>query len=175
MGLITQSHILEQEMRSLSPANAFVRAAWFLENYQWDVQPARERGEIDVYLNPVDRAFPMVATEDIGQLVAATLQQKWDGNRLLELEGPERYSPCEAADAFSRLLNRHVQIKSIPRAAWKDLFEQQGMPKGRTAPRMEMLDGFNSGWIDFEYTGTEHLKGKSTLEDVLKKLVSKTP
>jgi hypothetical protein len=45
------------------------------------------------------------------------------------------------------------------------------MPKDRTAPRIEMLDGFNSGWIDFEQTGTEHFKGVRTLEQVLGGLI----
>jgi NAD(P)H dehydrogenase (quinone) len=173
LGLITQSHHVEREMSSLPIANAFIRPAWFLENYQWDVQSAREQGEINVFLNPMDRVFPMVATNDIGQLAAATLQQEWKGNRYLELEGPQRYSPLDAAAAFSRLLNRPVSAKPIPRDKWNDLFEQQGMPKGRTAPRIEMLDGFNTGWIDFERTGTEPFKGSLTLEDVLRVLIQR--
>lgn len=173
LGLITQSHILEEEMCSLPVASAFIRAAWFLENYQWDVEPARTQGAINVFLNPVDRAFPMVATEDIGQLAATVLQQSWQGNRRLELEGPQRYSPLDAAKTFARLLDRPVQTKLIPRAEWNDLFEQQGVPQGRTAPRIEMVDGFNSGWIDFERTGTESFKGKQTIEDVFTKLIRK--
>ena len=30
-----------------------------------------------------------------------------------------------------------------------------------------MLDGFNSGWIDFEILGTEHRRGEQTLAEVL--------
>jgi len=173
LGLITQSHQVEQEMSSLPIANAFIRAAWFLENYQWDVPSAREQGEINVFLNPLDRGFPMVATNDIGELAAITLQQGWQGNRYLELEGPQRYSPLDAAAAFARLLNRPVEARPIPRAEWNALFEQQGMPKGRTAPRIEMLDGFNTGWIDFERTGAEAFKGRQTLEEVLRGLLKK--
>jgi len=171
LGLITQSHQVEQEMSSLPIANAFIRAAWFLENYQWDVPSAREQGEINAFLNPLDRVFPMVATDDIGELAAQTLLQGWQGNRYIELEGPQRYSPLDAAAAFSRLLNRPVKAKPIPRAEWNELFEQQGMPKGRTAPRIEMLDGFNTGWIDFERTGAEASKGRRTLEEVLRALL----
>jgi NAD(P)H dehydrogenase (quinone) len=171
LGLITQSHILEEEMSSLPMANAFMRPAWFMENYQWDTGSARDRGEIDGYLNPLDRALPMVATEDIGRLAAKTLQQEWKGARRLELEGPRRYSPRDAAAIFSRLLNGPVVAKSIPRDRWGAMFEQQGTPPDRTAPRIEMLDGFNSGWIDFEGTGTEHVTGRQTLEEVLQKLL----
>jgi uncharacterized protein YbjT (DUF2867 family) len=174
LGLITQSHILEEEMRTLPFPNAFIRAAWFLENYQWDVQPARERGEIDLYLIP-DRSISMVATQDIGELAAKTLQQEWNGNRVLELEGPEKYSPTDAVAAFSRLLGRPVTGRSIPRSDWHRLFVQQGTAEDRTTPRIEMLDGFNSGWIDFESAGAERFKGKVTLEEVIKSLIAKNP
>ncbi|HXI70084.1 MAG TPA: NmrA family NAD(P)-binding protein [Verrucomicrobiae bacterium] len=172
LGLITQSHILEQELRTLPFATAFIRPAWFLENYQWDVQPAQERGEIDMFLNP-DRSIPMVATQDIGELAAKTLQQEWNGSRILELEGPEKYSPAAAAAAFSRLLGRPVTGRPIPRSEWHRLFMQSGSAEDRTAPRIEMLDGFNSGWIDFEGDGAERFKGKVTLEEVIKSLIAK--
>jgi NAD(P)H dehydrogenase (quinone) len=73
LGLITQLHILEQEMRTLPIPGAFIRPAWFLENFQWDVAPARDRGEIDAFLSPPGRSIPMVATSDIGELAARTL------------------------------------------------------------------------------------------------------
>lgn len=167
LGLITQLHILEEELGSLPVPSAFLRAAWFMENYQWDVNSARERGEIDAFLSPVDRAIRMVATEDIGRLAAKTLQQEWAGNRYLELEGPVRYSPLDAAAIFSNLLNKHVIAKPVAREEWASLFEKQGTAPDRTRPRIEMLDGFNSGWIDFERAGTEHLLGRRTLEEVL--------
>jgi NAD(P)H dehydrogenase (quinone) len=173
LGLITQLHILEQEMSSLPVSNAFVRAAWFLENYQQDAGSARDQGAIDVFLTPAERAFPMVATDDIGRLAAKTLRQDWKGNRYLELEGPARYSPLDAAVVFSRLLKQQVTANPVPRDEWARLFEKQGMAPDRTGPRMEMLDGFNSGWIDFERADAEHVLGNRTLEEVLRDLLRK--
>jgi uncharacterized protein YbjT (DUF2867 family) len=171
LGLITQLHILEQELGSLPIANAFIRAAWFMENYQWDIASARQRGEIDAFLLPVNRAIPMIATEDIGRLAAKTLQEEWSGNRVLELEAPARYSPLDAATVLSSHLKRHVIAKPVAREEWVPLFEMQGMSPDRTAPRIEMLDGFNSGWIDFEWTGTEHRVGRITLEEVFQQML----
>jgi NAD(P)H dehydrogenase (quinone) len=175
LGLITQSHMLEEIMGKLPIPNAFIRAGWFLENYQWDVQSARESGQLDAYLEPVTRGFPMVATQDIGELAAKTLVESWKGNRVLELEGPKRYSPLEAAKAFSKVLGREVNVRSIPRSQWHEKFVAQGMPADSTGARIEMVEGFNSGWIDFERGGTEHFKGKVTIEQVIKGLVAKTP
>ena len=174
LGLITQSHILEQEMQSLPVAKAFIRAAWFMDNCQWDIGPARERGEIEAFLDPLDRPFPMVATEDIGALAAKTLQEEWSGNRYLELEGPRRYSQLDVAEILSRLLHSPVRAVPVPRDQWTALFEKRGTPKNRTAPRVEMLDGFNSGWIDFERNDTERAQGVCTLDKVLERLIRKS-
>jgi NAD(P)H dehydrogenase (quinone) len=174
LGLITQCHILEQELSTLSLPGAFIRAAWFMENAQWDVASARDQGEIGAFLDPLDRLFPRVATEDIGRLAAQTLQQVWTGNRYLELEGPHRYSELDVAETFSRLLSRPVTVKPVPRETWPALFEELGGgTPHRTAPRIEMLDGFNSGWIDFKGTGTEHFRGTRTLEEVIRELIAK--
>lgn len=174
LGVIAQLHILETELGTLPIPQAFVRAAWFLENFQWDVSAARERGEIAAFLGPLDRAFPMVATRDIGALVARTLQERWDGNRYLELEGPRRYSMQDAAATFAALLGKPVHANAVPREQWPGLFERQGMPPDRLGGRIEMLEGFNAGWIDFEHGGgnTERVRGDTTMEEAFRSLVS---
>ncbi|HEX3717798.1 MAG TPA: NmrA family NAD(P)-binding protein [Verrucomicrobiae bacterium] len=173
LGLITQSHMLEEIMGGLPSANAFIRPAWFLENYQWDAQSARETGQIDAYLEPATKEFPMVATKDIGELAAKTLLESWKGNRILELEGPKRYSPLDAGKAFSKVLGREVNVHFIPRSQWQEKFVAQGTPADCTGARIEMVEGFNSGWIDFEGDGVERFKGKVTLEEVIKSLIAK--
>jgi uncharacterized protein YbjT (DUF2867 family) len=173
LGLITQLHILEQELGSLPVPNAFIRAAWVMENFQWDIASAQEKARIDSYLSPLNRAIPMVATDDIGRQAAACLQQQWQGNRYVEIEGPRRYSPSDAAIVFSRHLKREVQATTVPRERWTALFEQEGMPSDCTKPRIEMLDGFNSGFIDFAKEGTEHVSGKTTLDELLGDLLKK--
>ena len=42
-------------------------------------------------------------------------------------------------------------------------------------PRIRMLDGFNEGWIEFEYGETETVKGSTDLETVLRGLVEAAP
>jgi NAD(P)H dehydrogenase (quinone) len=73
LGLITQLHILEQEVGGLQIPNAFLRAAWFMENSQWDVAPVREKGELPAFLQPVERRIPTVSTQDIGRIAADVL------------------------------------------------------------------------------------------------------
>jgi hypothetical protein len=46
------------------------------------------------------------------------------------------------------------------------------MPEGRTEPRAEMVDGFNSGWIHFGVPGSERVTGTTSLTSVIAKLAA---
>jgi hypothetical protein len=46
------------------------------------------------------------------------------------------------------------------------------MPEGRTGPRAEMVDGFNSGWIHVGVPGAEHITGTTSLRSVIAKLAA---
>jgi NAD(P)H dehydrogenase (quinone) len=112
----------------------------------------------------------MVATIDIGRTAAQLLRDTWSGVRLVELEGPRRYSARDIGTAFAAALGGDVRMDPVPRDAWEALFRSQGMK--RPMPRMRMVDGFNEGWIDFE-GGGEHRKGATTLDAVIAGLVNK--
>jgi len=170
LGLITASHLLEQTLGDLPIAHAFLRAGWFMENHAWDVTTAREKGKIFSNLYPLDRKFSLVATADIGKAGADVLRQVWTSTRFIEVSGPEQYSPNDIARALSSALGRAVEAVAVPREKWTEFFIGQGMPEGRTEPRAEMVDGFNSGWIHFRVPGTEYIKGTISLTSVMAKL-----
>jgi uncharacterized protein YbjT (DUF2867 family) len=173
--LLTQHTMIEKELRAVGVPITFLRPGWFMENFLWDVAPARDKGVIPSFLHPLDKVFPMVATEDIGRVAAELLEEKWTGVRVVELEGPRRVSPNEVAATFSKLLGKPVRMELAPRDKWEEMFRAQGITN--PLPRLQMLDGFNEGWIDFEVgaayeggaAGTR--KGKVELETVLKKLI----
>ena len=173
LGLITNSHLLEETLGDLPFSQAFLRAAWFFENSAGDVASARNEGKIRFQLHPLDRRFPLVATADIGKVGAETLTQSWTGIRHIEVAGPEGYSPLDIADAFAEAAGRPVEAIAVPRAEWEALWVSQGMPEGRTAPRAEMVDGFNSGWIHFGVAGAEHVDGATPLRAVITQLVTR--
>ena len=172
LGLITGSHLLEQTLGDLPIAHAFLRAGWFMENHAWDVTIARSEGKFWSNLYPLDRTFSLVATADIGKAGADVLRQEWTGTRYIEVAGPEQYSPNDIARALSNALGRRIEAVAVPRERWTEFFVSQGMPEGRTEPRAEMVDGFNSGWIHFGVPGTEHVIGTISLTSVIAKLVA---
>ena len=172
LGLIAQSALLERELGRLSIPLACVRAAWFMENAGADVATARTRGVIASHLSPLDRAIPMVATADIGAMVAELLTQRWTGTRIVELEGPRRYSPNGVAAVLGDLLHRPVRAELVPRDRWDASFRAAGHrhPEARIA----MLDGFNSGWITFAKQGCEHRCGATSLDTALRPLIAES-
>ncbi|MGN6578758.1 MAG: NmrA family NAD(P)-binding protein [Bordetella sp.] len=169
--LLTQRTLMEQALREMPMPVTFLRPGWFMENAAWDVASARDDGVIASYLQPLDRAVPMVATADVGRVAADLLQQTWSGVRIVELEGPRRVSPNDLASSFARVLNRPVRAEFVGRQTWEVLFRSQGMKN--PLPRMRMLDGFNEGWIDFEGHTDEIVRGDVELDTVLGDLVSR--
>jgi uncharacterized protein YbjT (DUF2867 family) len=168
--LLGQLGLMERELAGLSMPIAFLRAAWFMENAAWDVAGARD-GLIHSFLKPVDHAIPMVATADVGAEAARLLGETWSGRRFVELQGPSRVSPNDLAATFTSLLNRPVRVEAVPRREWETLFRSQGM--NNPTPRMQMLDGFNEGWIDFERSvDTEAAIGPTPLATVLRGLLT---
>jgi NAD(P)H dehydrogenase (quinone) len=169
--LLHQLAMMERELSTLDLPIAFLRAAWFMENAAWDVASARE-GVIQNFLQPLDRPIPMVSTADIGTTAARLLRERWTGRRIVELRGPVPVSPNELAATFSRLLGRPVSALAVSRAEWEPLFRSQGMRN--PGPRMQMLDGFNQGWLAFEGgEGVEAVTGTTTPETVVRGLLAR--
>jgi NAD(P)H dehydrogenase (quinone) len=168
--LLSQRTLLEQALSTLAIPTAFLRPAWFMENFEWDVAAARDEGKLLSFLQPLDKPVPMIATADVGRVAAELLQQSWSGCRVVELEADHRISPNEAAAAFAKVLGHPVRAQIVPRETWTGLFESQGMKNPQ--PRIRMLDGFNEGWIEFEGKDADVVKGKTRLEMVVRGLVA---
>lgn len=166
--LLSQHTLIEQSLRELALPIVFLRPGWFMENCTWDVAPARD-GVIPSFLQPLDKPVPMIATADIASVAAELLQEKWNGHRLVEIEGPKRVTPYEIASTFADLLDHAVKMQEVPRETWESLFRSQGMKNPE--PRIRMLDGFNEGWIEFESGEAGTRKGTVGLKAVLESLI----
>jgi NAD(P)H dehydrogenase (quinone) len=169
--LLTQRTLMEKTLSTLPIPMTFLRPAWFMENFAWDVAAARDEGVLASFLQPLDKPVPMIATADIGRVAAELIQQSWSGCRVVELEADHRISPNEAAATFAKVLGKPVMAQVVPRETWVSLFTSQGMKHPQ--PRIRMLDGFNEGWIEFEGSGVDIVKCKTALETVLRELVAR--
>lgn len=165
--LLSQQGLVEQALRRLTMPVTTLRPAWFIENFAWDVASARDEGVLQSFLQPLDRAIPMAATADIARTAADLLMQSWSKGRSVELKSAD-ISPDAAAATFAKILGRDVAARAVPRESWGTLFKSQGMRD--PMPRIQMLDGFNEGWLAFE-DPARVVQGNTTLETVLRGLV----
>jgi len=166
--LLNQLGLMEQRFVGLSRPTAFLRAAWFMENFVPDIRAARDEGVFRSFLQPLDHAIPMVATDDIGSVAAALLEENWSGMRTVELEGPELIGGNDVGHALASVLGHPVRAEVVPRDEWERAFRAGGMKN--PTPRIQMIDGFNEGWIAFSGEA-EHRQGATTLERVLARVV----
>lgn len=169
--LLTARTLMEQALSTLAIPLTFLRPAWFMENFAWDVTMARDDGVLASFLQPLDKPVPMIATADVGRVAAELIQQQWPGCRVIEMEAEHRISPNEAAATFAKVLGRSVVAQAVPRESWARRFMAQGTKNPQ--PRIRMLDGFNEGWIEFENDSADIRKGKTPLETVLRALAAK--
>lgn len=171
--LLNQLGLMEAAFADLPTPVAFLRAAWFMENAAGDLAAARETGVITSYLQPLDKAFPMVATDDVGRAAAELLLEDWSGHRVVEVEGPARVSPNDVAEAFGKALDRSISVKAAARDGWEATFRAQGMTN--PTPRAQMVDGFNQGWIEFDDGGAKARRGRISINQAISALVANTP
>ena len=168
--LLNALRFLEEALADVDLPITFLRAAWFMENAEWDVASARD-GRIQSYLQPLDRPVAMISAQDVGRVAAELLIENWQGHRVIELDAVDRVSPGRIAAAFTEALGRPVRAEIVPRSEWEGLFRAQGMRN--PLPRMQMLDGFNEGWIDFTDTHGTVRKGTVTIEEAITALVQR--
>jgi uncharacterized protein YbjT (DUF2867 family) len=161
---------MEEALGTLPLPVTFLRAAWFMENAAWDVASAKN-GLIQSYLQPLSRAVPMVSTDDVGRAAAELLQERWEGKRVVELESTQRVSPNALAAAFTKVLGKPVRAEVVPRNQWESIFRAQGMKN--PTPRIQMIDGFNAGWIDFPDRGARARKGSISIDQAIATLVQR--
>jgi len=167
-GAIRKLYDMEKAFNQLSIPTVSIRAAWFMENFSGFIASAKESGKLQSFLNPTDMAIPMIASRDIGSLVAGLLIQEWSGHRIIELEGPCRYSVDDVALIMTYQLQRDVHASAISENEFANTYQSFGFTKSASLLMAEMNVGFNNKHIIFEDAGTEHVFGNTLLEDALR-------
>lgn len=164
LGNITQTHLLEEALSDLPFPTAWVRSAALIENQLGALPRAQATGILDSFLQPTDRAVPVIATKDVGAEIARLLIEGWSGKRIVEIGSP--IAPDEIAAAFSQVLGKPIQAQPIPREQWAQMLGYIGLKIDEISNWEEMQDGYNSGWIHFGVPGTETVAGTTTPAEV---------
>ena len=160
---------MEQALHSLPMNTASIRAAYFMENLLLLYPSVGESGTLPSMMDTLDKAIPLVASEDIGKLAARLLTQPWDGHRTIELEGPRAYSMNDVAKTFSEALQRPVKAVAATKEERIALLKGLGYSPRAAEDLLEKFAGMDSSSISFAGgDGVEREQGKTPLETVLK-------
>lgn len=116
---------MEQSLKEQLIPNSIIRAAYYMSNWDASLETARTDGIVRSFF-PEDFALPMVAPGDIGNFAARLLMEPVSNTGLHYVEGPERYTAADVADAFSSVLKKHVHIVVIPREHWVQAYKEMG-------------------------------------------------
>jgi uncharacterized protein YbjT (DUF2867 family) len=164
-GPIRNLHYGESVIPQAAPNATVLRPAYFIENYAPVLGAAAGGGVLPSFF-PADFRFPMNATLDIGRIAADLLLHPAAGLRVVEMEGPARYSPADIAAALTELLGKPVHVLELPLDAVVPEFTKLGFTEDAAKLFAEMYAGLLSGHVSAPATG-EHRKGTVTPQEVL--------
>lgn len=116
---------MEQALNAGTVPFSAIRAAYYMSNWDASLKSARDEGEVHS-LYPPDFKLPMVAPHDLGQFAAKLMLGSSAPSGPHHVEGPERYSAADVAQAFSEALGRPVRVVETPRAQWVPAFKAMG-------------------------------------------------
>jgi len=170
-GIIQTTHSVEQALRATATPVAFLRAAYFVENWANVLPAVRSDGVLPSFLAPLERAFPMVAVADIGAAAAELLRgPAWQARRVVELAGPSEVTPAQVAAAFGQALGHPVSALAVPREQWSGILAAAGFSPRLIEAFVAMYDGILSGHVAAE-PGNEHRRGRTPIEDSVRGLL----
>lgn len=164
-GPIRLLHGAERALSKVTDNTTFVRAAYFMENLGGSLG-AVPHGILPTFML-ADVAIPMIATRDIGTTAANALLEGPKGRDVIELEGPVRYSPADAAKVVSELVKKDIALQVGPEDAIVSTFMGFGFSKSMSELYLEMIHGFNVGHAKFEGSPARSVRGQTPLRDVL--------
>ena len=157
----------EQHLTDLHTPVAVVRVAYLLSNWDGVLTPARNDGVLPAMLDERGPT-PMVAPADVGVAVADLLTRPEPATGLHFVEGPERYSPTDVAQAFAVALGRPVDVTVTPREGWVPAFREVGFSPEAAESYAGMTALATSGEIELPDAPT---RGSTTLQDYVEALV----
>jgi uncharacterized protein YbjT (DUF2867 family) len=123
---------MEQDLKAQPIPFSLLRAAYYMSNWDASLQTAKKDGVLHSFF-PRDFSLPMVAPRDIGNVASRLLTEPVSSTGLHYVEGPERYTINDVADAFSRALNQPIDVVVIPRDRWIQAYKELGFSDAAAA------------------------------------------
>ena len=146
-----------------------LRPPYFMENWAPVLGAVKGQGLLPTFIAPMAK-IPMIATDDIGRIAAEQLIAGGHGRKVVEMAGPEEYSPDQVAAVLGQILGKPVTAQHAPLSAVVPTFKSFGFSDEAAKLFEEMYTSFSTGAIGYEHPATI-VRGKITLAEALRGMV----
>lgn len=165
-GPIRAARYGEQVLGAVANNLTILRPSYFMENWAPGIGMAKGQGLLPTFITPTAKV-PMISTRDIGRTGAERLMAGGRGKQVVELAGPEEYSPEEAAAALGQILGKPVSTQFAPLSAVVPTFTSFGFSVEAATLFEEMYTAFAKGMIGYEHP-EQLVRGTVTLAEALR-------
>jgi uncharacterized protein YbjT (DUF2867 family) len=168
-GPIRAARYGEQKLGTVAKNLTILRPCYFMDNWAPSIGMVKNQGVLPTFIAPSAK-IPMIATKDIGRIGAERLIGGGKGKQIVELAGPEEYSPEQTAAALSQILGKKVATQHAPLSAVVPTFTSYGFSNEAARLFEEMYTSFSKGTIGYEYP-EKLVRGTVTLSEALRGMV----
>ena len=162
-------HYLEGALGATGARITAHRACYFQENIASALGPARQAGVFPNLMASADRAFPTIATLDVGRFAAHALAAPPGRSEVVDLIGP-MYSVRQMAEKLGAGLGKSLQVVDVPPAGQVAALMQAGLPRTFAEAVAELHAAFAAGIIAPK--GDRTLVGQTPIDEVIPRLLS---
>lgn len=124
-GPIWGLHVLEERLRGTAAVGSALRSGHFQEKVTDVLDAARHASAYPVFADSADVPKPMLATGDIGRVVAQTLLSPPAASEVIDLDGPA-YTERQVAAKLGAALGKELEVVTIPQPRWIDALIDAG-------------------------------------------------
>jgi uncharacterized protein YbjT (DUF2867 family) len=165
-GPIRAARYGEQKLETVAQNLTILRPCYFMENWGRVIAMAKGQGVLPTFIAPTAK-IPMISTKDIGLVGAERLITGAKGKQIVELAGPEEYSPEQAAAALSQVLGKAVLAQLAPLSAVVPTLKSFSFSDEAAKLFEEMYTSFSKGTIGYEHPALL-VRGTVTLSEALR-------
>ncbi|MDH5195185.1 MAG: NmrA family NAD(P)-binding protein [Nitrospira sp.] len=168
-GPIRAAHYGEGKLTGAMTHLTILRPPYFMENWVPVIGAAKAQGVLPTFIAPQAK-IPMIAARDIGRIGAERLMAGGRGKQIVELAGPEEYSPEQVATVLGQILGKAVTAQHAPLSAVIPTFKSFGFSDEAAKLFEEMYASFSTGAVGYE-TPDKLVRGTVTLQEALRGMV----
>lgn len=168
-GPIRAVHYGEGKLEGAAKHLTILRPPYFMENWAPVIGAAKAQGGLPTFIAPQAK-IPMISTKDIGRIAAEQLIAGGRGKQVVEMAGPEEYSPNDVAVALGQILGKAVTAQLAPLSAVVPTFKSFGFSDEAAKLFEEMYTAFSKGEIGYEFPN-KLMRGTVTLSEALRGMV----